>query len=116
MAWKESVVRRRKTLRRASERRLSLLGARIDVVNEIRESEEFNQDADPYRCAVAYLVPEVDCSGPVDPHEPLTRGRLGSIIDRANIRRACRAHHSWCHHNPEAADALGLLVHSWEAR
>lgn len=50
-----------------------------------------------------------------DPHEPLTRARGGSILDRDNIRLLCRPHHREIHDTePGWAYDLGFLVHSWE--
>jgi hypothetical protein len=66
-------------------------------------------------CAAARLVPEITCAGPLDPHEPLTRARGGSITDPSNLAWVCRAHHDWAHDNPDEAHEVGLLKHSWEA-
>lgn len=97
-------MKRRKRLRRVSERRLELLGQRIEML----------ADVDRSGCAAHELVPAVECSGPVDPHEPLTRARGGSITDRENVVMVCRSHHSWIHRHPDESHALGLLVHSWD--
>lgn len=97
-------MRRRARLRRVSERRLILLGQRIDMLAEFEGAG----------CVARDLVPGVECSGPVDPHEPLTRARGGSIVDRDNVVMVCRAHHSWIHRSPIEAHRLGFLVHSWE--
>jgi hypothetical protein len=64
-------------------------------------------------CPAAVAFPEVACGGPVDPHEPLTRSRGGSITDPANIRLICRAHHDHVHLHPVEAEAAGWLVSSW---
>ena len=98
-------LKRRRGLSRVSERRLALLGARIEML----ASEERTG------CAAAHLVPSLPCAGPLDPHEPLTRARGGSIIDRANVIDVCRAHHGWLHRHQAEAHRLGLLVHSWDA-
>ena len=97
-------LKRRTRLRRVSERRLLLLGQRIEMLAEFEGAG----------CVARDLVPSVECSGPVDPHEPLTRGRGGSIVDRSNVVMVCRAHHGWIHRTPIEAGRLGLLVHSWE--
>jgi hypothetical protein len=97
-------LKRRKPLRRVSERRLLLLGQRIAML----EGMEWGS------CVARDLVSHIECAGPVDPHEPLTRGRGGSIIDSENVVLVCRAHHGWIHREPVAAGRLGLLVHSWE--
>lgn len=99
-----TAMRRSRGLRRASDKRLALLGQRIEMLAL----------ADRSACAGAELVPEVACEGPIDPHEPLTRARGGSIVDPANVVFLCRRHHGWVHGNPEKAHALGLLRHSWE--
>lgn len=65
-------------------------------------------------CAAATLVPNVRCSGKLDPHEPLTRARGGSIVDESNLMWLCRSHHDWAHANPTDAHSVGLLKHSWE--
>lgn len=53
-------------------------------------------------------------------HEPLTRTRSGGIADEDNQTPACRPCHDVLTFRPETelawAYALGLLVHSWEAR
>lgn len=54
-----------------------------------------------------------------DVHEPLTRGRGGSITDPENAVPLCRPHHDQITFRPESelkwAYDLGLLVHSWDA-
>jgi hypothetical protein len=51
-----------------------------------------------------------------DVHEPLTRGRGGSIVDPANMAPLCRPHHTEItDHQPAWAYELKLLAHSWEA-
>ena len=51
-----------------------------------------------------------------DVHEPLTRGRGGSIVDPANMVPLCRPHHDEITFTePRWAYDLGLLVHSWDA-
>jgi hypothetical protein len=52
-----------------------------------------------------------------DAHEPLTRGRGGSITDPENVQPVCRPHHdAITFEEPEWAYELGLLVHSWDGR
>lgn len=49
-----------------------------------------------------------------DAHEPLTRGRGGSIVDPANMAPLCRPHHTEITDTePAWAYDLGLLKHSW---
>jgi hypothetical protein len=51
----------------------------------------------------------------VDPHEPLTRARGGSITDPENVRAVCRPHHDEVtFEEPDWAYELGFLVHSWD--
>jgi hypothetical protein len=54
-----------------------------------------------------------------DAHEPLSRARLGSITDPANVLAVCRACHDVITFRPESeipwAYELGLLVHSWDS-
>lgn len=66
-------------------------------------------------CAGAQLVPDVKCRGSLDPHEPLTRARGGSITDPSNLMWLCRAHHDFAHAFPDAAYEVGMLRHSWDA-
>jgi 5-methylcytosine-specific restriction endonuclease McrA len=53
-----------------------------------------------------------------DVHEPLTRGRGGSITDRKNMKALCRPHHDKVTFTPESelaeAYEAGLLRHSWD--
>lgn len=64
---------------------------------------------EPVVCAVP------DCTSvATDPHEPLTRGRGGSITDPNNIVGLCRHHHDAIHSEPPWAYELGLLRHSWD--
>lgn len=62
---------------------------------------------------IARAHPELRrCWGPLDWHEPLSRGRGGSITDPANRMWACCGHHSWLTGHPAEAEALGLLLPS----
>lgn len=47
-----------------------------------------------------------------DPHELLSRGRGGSIVDPDNIRPACRDHHRQITENPAWAESLGYALPS----
>lgn len=78
------------------------------------------------RAMVAELYPErPQCGRPECPrladdlHEPLTRARGGSIIDKANQIPLCRPCHDEVTFRPESelgwAYDLGLLRHSWDA-
>lgn len=60
-------------------------------------------------CTVPACVRPAD-----DVHEPLTRGRGGSIVDPANMAPLCRPHHTEITDTePAWAYELGLLKHSW---
>jgi len=49
-----------------------------------------------------------------DPHEPKTRARGGSILDRENVRLICAPHHGEIHDTePDWAYKHGFLKHSW---
>ncbi|TDD54540.1 hypothetical protein E1286_04945 [Nonomuraea terrae] len=51
-----------------------------------------------------------------DVHEPLSRGRGGSITDPGNAVPICRPHHDEVTFGePEWAYEQGLKVHSWDA-
>lgn len=66
--------------------------------------------AEPTVCQVPWCT-----STATDPHEPLTRTRGGSIVDRDNVRLICRIHHSEIHDTePGWAYELGFLAHSWD--
>ncbi|MCW2918539.1 MAG: hypothetical protein JWN52_6607 [Actinomycetia bacterium] len=54
------------------------------------------------------------CTEPaVDVHEPLTRGRGGSITDPDNMVPLCRPHHDEIQLGPEWAYQQDLMKHSW---
>lgn len=61
----------------------------------------------PRRCEIVW---DDRCEGTaVDPHEPLTRARGGSITDRANVVLGCRYCHDQVHAHPAEALERGLL-------
>lgn len=66
--------------------------------------------AEPTVCEVPW------CSNTAtDPHEPKTRNRGGSILNRANVRLICAPHHSEIHDTePAWAYRLGFLKNSWD--
>lgn len=54
------------------------------------------------------------CTSPArDCHEPLTRGRGGSIVDPLNMIPLCGPCHSEIQFGPEWAYKDGLMKHSW---
>lgn len=55
------------------------------------------------------------CDRPsTDVHEPLTRARGGSILDRDNCKAVCSLHHDLIHLEDPIWYELGFLKHSWE--
>lgn len=58
--------------------------------------------------------PEVNCGGPFDFHEVLTRARGGSITDPSNILMVCRCHHDWITAHPAESAEVGLVRNSWD--
>lgn len=49
-------------------------------------------------------------------HEPLGRGRGGSIVDRKNAVPMCAVCNEWCSNgSPKQAELEGFVVHSWAA-
>jgi hypothetical protein len=66
--------------------------------------------AEPTVCEVPWCT-----STATDPHEPKTRTRGGSILNRANVRLICNPCHMVIHGTePAWAYELNFLVHSWE--
>lgn len=56
------------------------------------------------------IIPEVRrCSGPLDVHEVIGRGRGGSFLDPENCVTLCRAHHEFVTTHPERGRELGLV-------
>jgi len=56
----------------------------------------------------------------VDVHEVWTRGRGGPIVPSqgltdAGVLALCRPCHDWITTHPDLAEALGCVIHSWEA-
>lgn len=102
---KRTPIKRTGFLRRTG--RLPAESAKRKVVRGQRKKmlAEFYSDT----CIAAELLPDVRCGGPLDPHEPLTRARGGSITDPENLVWICRAHHDYCHDHPIEATELGLL-------
>lgn len=58
--------------------------------------------------------PEIDCWGPFDFHEVMTRARGGSITDPSNILMCCRRHHDWITMHPVESAEVGLVRNSWD--
>lgn len=51
-----------------------------------------------------------------DLHEPLTRARVGSIVEPDNAVPTCRGHNQELTEEPAWGYKLHLLVHSWDKR
>jgi hypothetical protein len=95
------------TRQREDRDRAAMVAAKVEQVIE----------NDLPHCVAADLAREVECGGPIDPHEPLARSRGGSVVDADNCVFICRRHHDWVHHEaPKRAGELGLLVPSWTRR
>jgi hypothetical protein len=73
-------------------------------------------ERDSYQCRIAPFLPDIECGGELDAHEPQSRARGGDPLDVDQCVTACRRHHDWVHEHPAAAAALGLLQHSWQER
>jgi hypothetical protein len=111
-----SFTGQRKPLPPFSEKRLRGMRRRTQVNRIVRERDKvcrLNPRSLFYpHGAETYDLPA--CGGPLDPHEPKTRGRGGDYLDENEVVLLCRDHHDWCHDHPLEATDLGLLVHSWE--
>ena len=90
--------------------RLRPVSAERRVENRERRKVVYATFGDAPLCAVPSCVRLAD-----DVHEPLTRGRGGSITDPENMAPLCRPHHTEITDTePAWAYALGLLIHSWD--
>lgn len=70
---------------------------------------------DVYRCRAVNLLPEIVCSGPLDPHEVIPRSVWpDGQYEVSNVVTLCRAHHDHVTDHPAEAHALGLHGWSWE--
>lgn len=69
---------------------------------------------DPY-CDLGPTIELADgghrCAGEaIGLHERRKRSSLGSLLNRANLRRCCAPCNSWVEENPRLAHMLGLVV------
>lgn len=97
-------LERRTRIRSVSKKRAALNRQRRAMLREMFPEPE----------NVMCVVPGC-CNRADDPHEPLTRGRGGSIVDPTNIAPLCRTHHrEITDTEPAWAYSLGLLKHSWD--
>lgn len=79
--------------------------------NELPQREEVRRIVlarDMGLCRAKFLVPSIQCSGPLDIDEVIPRGRGGNYLDPNNCQVLCRAHHRWKHDHPAHAERLGL--------
>lgn len=66
-------------------------------------------------CVLRFVSDAGPCRGSVHVHETAQRSVVPGSHLRADLCVAlCAAHHSWAHHNIDAARARGLIVDSWE--
>lgn len=102
------MIRRRKTIRRRSERVLALLPERARIVDAAWAR-------DGGRCRARTLVPHVACGGPLEVHEVVPRSawREGELV-LSNVIVICRAHHTWVGNEVHEAHRVGLHGFSWE--
>jgi hypothetical protein len=109
---RRSPIARRTPLRRVSLRRQRVASLRRLAVAEALLRADYRCEGHPY---LERVGAQVACDGPLDPHEPLTRARGGSIVDPDNIVIVCRNVHNWTHANPSLATEAGLLRSAWSA-
>jgi hypothetical protein len=92
--------RSKKREREAAERRIIVLAALA---------------RDRRSCQAAGVIFEVDCAGPLDPHEIIPRSAWAAgylVLD--NVITVCRAHHDWIGEHVHQAHAYGFHGYSWE--
>ena len=118
-------LRRGSRLRPMSAKRRAVNVERAKVVAQLRETRRgcegmalLRQAAHnaPQRDQEAYVAALRSCDPwqrVLQPHEPLTRARRGSITDPANILMLCDGCHSWTHANPRLSTEAGMLLPSW---
>jgi hypothetical protein len=105
-------LKRTARLNPVSKKRAAIQGERRRMVKEELTNRP---ECEAGRMIFAWRVQQGErgdhgCTGlSSDIHEPLTRGRGGSITDPANTVALCRPCHDWIHGNPLAATGLGLL-------
>lgn len=66
-------------------------------------------------CQFPHQNTPIRCFGALEPHEPLTRGRGGSITDPNNILMLCHNSHQWVTTHPVEAKELEMVKNSWES-
>lgn len=89
--------------------RLNPVSKKRAAANRVRRKVVDALFPDRPECAVQGCIRLAD-----DVHEPLTRGRGGSIVDPENMQPLCRTCHTLItDEQPAWAYDLGLLLHSW---
>lgn len=109
----------RKPLAPFSAKRLREHGRRAEVVQIVRERDQWcrlNPRSVHYpRVQVDALQADLPyCAGQLDVHEVLTRARGGNYLDPDECVLVCRHHHDWIDTHQMEAHALGMLRHSWD--
>lgn len=100
--------RRRTRLASQSRKRRAEARARRDVVAEVVARDG--------GCVARDLVPEVECWGPLDVDEVVSRGvRPGGHLDAGNAQALCRGHHEWRGANPAEARERGIRKASFDS-
>lgn len=99
---------RRGRLNQVSPRRAARAAERERIVQRAFARDRFT-------CQAAKLVPDVECSRRLDPHERIPRSAWADgIYDLDNVLTICRNHHRWIDLHETEAHALGLHGYSHE--
>ncbi len=109
---KKGLGRGRKQIKQVSDKRAAENEDRRDALMAVRARCRGWCEVCPILKAAGVKLASLRDHQGDDGHEPLTRARLGSIVDPANILWSCRWSHDWVHAHPLEATALGLLVSS----
>ena len=116
-----TIQKNRKPLRKVSKKRAKEQRIRSSMIREL--VKERGDRCEAPALAMINLIDRQDehsetkvkslswgCNGWADDvHEPLTRGRGGSITDPENMILVCRSCHDWIHAHPLSASDFGLL-------
>lgn len=105
--------------RKVIARRTPIKAVSAKRARENRERRAMLEEMFPEPENVMCVVPGC-CDGADDAHEPMTRGRGGSITDPDNVVPICRQHHAEVTFKPESelgwAYELGILRHGWDRK
>ena len=93
-------------INRESAKRKIVNRERRKIVQKLREQTP--------GCQFPHWKHPIKCFGELEPHEPKTRGRGGSIVNEHNILLLCHNSHQWVTTHPIEANQLGLVKNSWE--